>query len=57
MTFMISTGDGNLSLDSSVTIKVPLGGENTDCNPTDRGKLGTKRHILTDKTVFHYHQL
>jgi hypothetical protein len=54
---MISTGDGNLSLDSSVTIKVPLGGENTDCNPTDRGKLGTKRHILTDKTVFHYHQL
>ena len=21
----------------------------TDHNPTDRGKLGTKRHILTDK--------
>jgi putative transposase len=21
----------------------------TGCNPTDRGKLGTKRHILTDK--------
>ena len=26
-----------------------MGGENTGPNPTDRGKLGTKRHILTDQ--------
>ena len=30
--------------------KVALGGAMTEgSNPTDRGKLGTKRHILTDK--------
>ena len=30
--------------------KVALGGEMTEgSNPTDRGKLGTKRHILADK--------
>ena len=23
-------------------------------NPTDRSKLGTKRHILTDKKGYHY---
>ena len=36
------------SLDS-ISIKSPLGGAMTGSNPTDRGKLGTKRHILTDK--------
>ena len=36
------------SLDS-ISIKSPLGGGNDDrSNPTDRSKLGTKRHILTD---------
>ncbi len=35
------------SLDS-ISIKSPLGGM-TGKNPTDRSKLGTKRHILTDK--------
>lgn len=28
--------------------KAPLGGEATGPNPTDRGKCGTKRHLLTD---------
>ena len=36
------------SLDS-ISIKAPLGGKMTGSNPTDRGKLSTKRHILTDK--------
>ena len=36
------------SLDS-ISIKSPLGGAMTGNNPTDRSKLGTKRHILTDK--------
>ena len=37
------------SLDS-ISIKSPLGGVMTvGSNPTDRSKLGTKRHILTDK--------
>ncbi len=36
------------SLDS-ISIKSPLGGARTGHNPTDRSKLGTKRHILTDK--------
>ncbi len=36
------------SLDS-ISIKSPLGGALTGHNPTDRSKLGTKRHILTDK--------
>ena len=35
------------SLDSS-SVKSPLG-EKTGPNPTDRGKLGTKRHQLTDQ--------
>jgi putative transposase len=26
----------------------PLGGEKTGPNPTDRGKLGTKRSVVTD---------
>jgi transposase len=29
--------------------KVTIGGAETGNNPTDRSKLGTKRHILTDK--------
>ena len=36
------------SQDSS-SVKAPLGGAKTGPNPTDRGKLGTKRHILTDQ--------
>jgi len=28
--------------------KAPLGGERTGKNPTDRGKLGTKRSLLTE---------
>ena len=36
------------SLDS-LSIKSSLVGAITGNNPTDRGKLGTKRHILTDK--------
>lgn len=35
------------SLDGSMT-KAPLGGEKTGKNPTDRGKLGVKRSVLTD---------
>jgi putative transposase len=34
-------------MDGSMT-KAPLGGEATDPNPTDRGKLGVKRSLLTD---------
>src|SRR5215208_6877792 len=36
------------SLDS-ISVKSPLGGAMTGHNPNDRGKLGTKRHIVTDK--------
>jgi putative transposase len=35
------------SLDGCIT-KSPLGGEQTGPNPTDRGKKGTKRHLLTE---------
>jgi len=28
--------------------KAPLGGPRTGANPTDRGKKGTKRSVLTD---------
>jgi putative transposase len=35
------------SLDGCIT-KAPLGGEGTGPNPTDRGKSGTKRHLLTE---------
>ena len=35
------------ALDSK-SVAAPLGGEKTGKNPTDRGKLGSKRHILTD---------
>ena len=33
------------SLDS-ISVKAPFGGEMTGPNPTDRGKSGTKRHVL-----------
>ncbi len=32
----------------SCTTKAPLGGQDIGASPTDRGKGGTKRHILTD---------
>lgn len=35
------------SIDST-SLKAPLGGEKTGPNPTDRGKLGTKRSVLVD---------
>lgn len=35
------------ALDGCIT-KAPLGGEATGANPTDRGKKGTKRHLLTE---------
>ncbi|MEL7306232.1 MAG: IS5 family transposase [Myxococcota bacterium] len=35
------------AIDGAMT-KAPLGGEATGPNPTDRGKLGTKRHLLTE---------
>ena len=35
------------SVDGAMT-KSPLGGEKTGKNPTDRGKLGVKRSVLTD---------
>lgn len=35
------------SIDGCMT-KSPLGGSATGANPTDRGKQGTKRHILTE---------
>ena len=35
------------SVDGAMT-KAPLGGEKTGKNPTDRGKLGTKRSLQTD---------
>lgn len=36
------------ALDSATT-KAPLGSEATGKSPVDRGKLGTKRHVLTDQ--------
>ena len=32
----------------SKSVPAPIGGEKTGPNPTDRGKLGSKRHILVD---------
>jgi len=34
-------------MDGAMT-KAPLGGAGTGANPTDRGKKGTKRNMLTD---------
>ena len=36
-----------LSADGTM-VKSPLGGTETGASPTDRGKLGTKRHIVVD---------
>src|SRR6478752_3932729 len=36
-----------LAMDGAMT-KAPLGGERTGKNPTDRGKIGTKRSLLTE---------
>jgi putative transposase len=36
-----------LGMDGAIT-KAPLGGEDTGRNPTDRGKQGTKRSLLTE---------
>src|SRR5919107_4749814 len=36
-----------LAMDGAMT-KAPLGGERTGRNPTDRGKLGTKRGLLVE---------
>ena len=36
-----------LAMDGAMT-KAPLGGERTGKNPTDRGKLGTKRSLLVE---------
>jgi putative transposase len=36
-----------LAMDGAMT-KAPLGGKKVGKNPTDRGKLGTKRSVLTD---------
>ena len=36
-----------LAMDGAMT-KAPLGGERTGRNPTDRGKQGTKRSLLTE---------
>jgi putative transposase len=36
-----------LAMDGAMT-KAPLGGEAVGKNPTDRGKIGTKRSVLTD---------
>ncbi|MGH8066363.1 MAG: IS5 family transposase [Candidatus Entotheonellia bacterium] len=36
-----------LAMDGAMT-KAPLGGEKVGKNPTDRGKIGTKRSVLTD---------
>jgi hypothetical protein len=41
------------SLDS-VSVKAPLGGtRQVGPNPTDRGKIGTKRHVLTYRPTWH----
>jgi putative transposase len=36
-----------LAIDGAMT-KAPLGGKKVGKNPTDRGKIGTKRSLLTD---------
>ena len=43
----VSTGPGQ-SIDSYIR-KVTFRGAKTGNSPVDRSKLGTKRHILTDK--------
>jgi transposase len=45
--FVKSINSKWLSMDGAMT-KAPLGGEKTGRNPTDRGKIGVKRSIVTD---------
>src|SRR6476469_3056018 len=33
----------------SASVPAPAGGEQTGRNPTDRGKLGTKHHLIVDR--------
>src|SRR5271169_1834582 len=40
--------DWNLAIVDSISAKAPLGGAETGPNPTDRRKLGSKLHLLTD---------
>jgi len=40
--------DWNLGIVDSTSAKAPLGGAETGPNPTDRRKLGSKLHVLTD---------
>jgi transposase len=40
--------DWNLGIVDSTSAKAPLGGPDTGPNPTDRRKLGSKLHVLTD---------
>ena len=40
--------DWNLGIVDSTASKAPLGGPETGPNPTDRRKLGSKLHVLTD---------
>lgn len=37
-----------MAIDGRSNEKAPLGGEATGPNPTDRGKSGTKRSLLTE---------
>ena len=41
----------------SVSVRVKKGGELTGRNPTDRGKAGTKYHMLVDATGLVLHTL
>jgi len=40
--------DWNLGIVDSTSAKAPLGGAETGPNPTDRRKMGSKLHVLTD---------
>ena len=40
--------DWNLGIVDSTSAKAPLGGAETGPNPTDRRKLGSKLHVVTD---------
>ena len=34
--------------------KAPFGGARKGANPTDRGKKGTKRNVLTEVKAYHF---
>jgi len=40
--------DWSRALIDSASARAPCGGQDTEPNPTDRGKLGSKHHVLTD---------